>query len=129
MSASSYSTHKDQLCLKVAVPLPVRETFHYAVPGELREKVKVGCRVRVDFRNREVDGYVLEEQPAGRRENLKEILKVLDPEPVFHDSLVPFLTWMADYYLCPIGRLIRSVLPSALSQRAYKTARITEFAC
>jgi len=126
MSASSYSTHKDQLCLKVAVPLPVRETFHYAVPGELREKVKVGCRVRVDFRNREVDGYVLEEQPAGRRENLKEILKVLDPEPVFHDSLVPFLTWMADYYLCPIGRLIRSVLPSALSQRAYKTARITE---
>ena len=37
----------------IAVPLPVTGLFSYLVPGELKEKAKIGVRVRVPFKNRE----------------------------------------------------------------------------
>ena len=56
---------------------------------------------------------------------LKEILDVLDPEPLFPESLVPFLEWMARYYIHPIGQVIQSALPGGLNIKSYKTALLT----
>jgi primosomal protein N' (replication factor Y) len=108
------------------VALPVRETFFYAVPDGLASKAEVGCRVRVPFRNRRVTGYILERVSENSEAGLKEILEILDPEPLFHSGLVPFFQWMADYYLYPIGRLIQSALPGGLNADPYKTGRLTE---
>jgi len=104
----------------------VRETFHYAIPDRLSSQAEVGRRVMVPFRNRKVTGYILNKEEGGQGFELKEILDVLDPEPLFHHGLVPFFKWMADYYLYPLGRLIQSALPGGLNVSTFKTARITE---
>ncbi|MBN1849442.1 MAG: primosomal protein N' [Deltaproteobacteria bacterium] len=120
-------TGKNKYILNVALALPVKKTFSYLIPDHLESKAKVGCRVKIPFSHQKKTGYILEKFPCNDcREDLKEILDVLDPEPLFHDHLIPFFRWMADYYLFPIGRLIESVLPGGLNADLFRTARLTE---
>ncbi|MGE5839011.1 MAG: hypothetical protein ACM34H_03695, partial [Deltaproteobacteria bacterium] len=111
--------------VRVAVTLPVEETYLYLVPRELEPRARVGCRVEVPFGKRKVTGYILEHETRPKVADLKEIVQVLDPEPLFHSSLVPFFQWMSEYYLYPLGRLIQSALPGGINIRLYRTARIT----
>ncbi len=88
---------------------------------------KTGCRALVPFRNQRVIGYVLERETniLQRDEGIRDILDILDPEPLFHRNLVPFLEWMADYYLYPLGRLIQSALPTGLNVTPFQSGRLT----
>ena len=104
----------------------MRETFFYAVPHSLLSRVEIGRRVSVPFRNRKVTGYILEKGHGDQEEGLKEVLEVLDEEPLFPEGLVPFFEWMSEYYLYPIGRFIQSALPGGLNVRPFKTGQITE---
>jgi primosomal protein N' (replication factor Y) len=119
-------TDRHRPYLRVAVALPVRETFFYAIPDNLLSKVEVGRRVSVPFRNRKVIGYILEKRHGDQEEGLKEILEVMDEEPLFPEGLVPFFRWVSDYYLYPVGRFIQSALPGGLNAQPFKTGQITE---
>ncbi|MDZ7698277.1 MAG: DEAD/DEAH box helicase family protein [Deltaproteobacteria bacterium] len=107
--------------LRVAVALPVKGSFSYWVPERLSGSVKPGCRVLVPFNNRNVTGYVLNQEGAAPHRKLKNIIDILDIEPVFLPHMIPFFEWIAEYYLCPIGMVIRAALPEA----HYKTVAIT----
>jgi primosomal protein N' (replication factor Y) (superfamily II helicase) len=115
----------NQTSVRVAVTLPVEETYLYLVPRDLEPGAKVGCRVEVPFGKRKVTGYILEQEAPGEDRDLKEISRVLDAEPLFHRSLVPFFHWMSEYYLYPLGRLIQSALPGGLNIRPYRAATLT----
>ena len=119
-------SNRDLSCLRIAVNVPVDGTFSYAVPKGLVSKANVGCRVLVSFRNRKVTGYILERTAKGYDKELKEIFDVIDPEPLFPKSLVPFFEWMASYYIHPIGQVIQSGLPGGLNIKSYKTALLTQ---
>jgi len=119
-------SNKDFTCLRIAVNVPVDGTFYYAVPEDLRSGANVGCRVLVPFKNRKVMGYILERTGKTHNKELKEIRDVIDPEPLFPESLVPFLEWMARYYIHPIGQVIQSALPGGLNIKSYKTALLTQ---
>ncbi|MBN1103784.1 MAG: primosomal protein N' [Deltaproteobacteria bacterium] len=102
--------------LRVALALPVKETFRYSVPDRFVTRARVGCRVLAPFRTRTVTGYILDaEDRPPRQEELKDILDVLDEEPLFHGNLVPFFDWTAEYYLYPVGRLIQAALPGGIN--------------
>ena len=122
---SNHSTHNKNYILGIAVTLPVKEVFSYNVPDNLISTAKVGCRALVPFRNRKVIGYILGKEVWDGEKGLKDILDVLDPEPLFHHSIVPFFQWMSGYYLYPIGRLIQSALPGGLNVTPFKTGKIT----
>ena len=119
-------TSENLSCLRIAVALPIKETFTYAVPDILVPKAKIGCRVLVPFNNRKVNGYILEKIVRNDQPGLKEIWDVIDPEPMFHRQMVPFFEWMAKYYLHPIGQVIQSALPGGLNEKTFKTAILTE---
>jgi primosomal protein N' (replication factor Y) len=119
-------TGKDRYILGVAITLPVREVFSYSVPDNLVAMAEVGRRVLVPFGSRKVIGYIIKKDLGTIDEGIKDILEILDPEPLFKDNLVPFFQWMADYYLFPIGLLVRSALPSGLNLTPYKSGRITQ---
>ncbi len=119
-------SNEDLSCLRIAVTLPVKGTFSYAVPESLKAKAKIGCRALVPFKNRKVTGYILERISRNNDCGLREISDVLDPEPLFHKQTVPFFEWMAKYYICPIGQVIQSALPGGLNKGFYKTAFLTE---
>jgi primosomal protein N' (replication factor Y) len=117
---------KDKSCLKVAVPLSLRETYTYSVPEHLANKIEVGLRVHVPFGNQKLTGYILEKGSSDHEGDLKEILEILDEKPLFHEGLVPFFQWVADYYLYPIGRLIQAALPGGINVSHFKTGRLTD---
>lgn len=84
-------------------------------------------RVWVPFRNRQVTGYILEQSRGPALEQpLKEILDILDPTPLFHANMVPFFEWISEYYLYPIGQVIKFALPKGLNKDAWKTAVVTD---
>ena len=106
---------KSPCCARIAVARPVKGTFHYRIPPEQAGAARVGCRALVPFRNRTVTGYILERVTAPEDRDLKDVLEIIDPEPLFNDRLVPFLEWMAEYYIYPIGQVIQSALPAGLN--------------
>ena len=109
-------------CLRIAVSVPVKETFFYSVPESLRGLVRMGSRVLVPFNRRRVIGYVVEKIFEMPDRSLKEIEDLPDPEPLFHAEMVPFFKWVAEYYRHPLGLVIHASLPG----ERFKSAALTE---
>ncbi len=111
--------------IEVAVAAPLHRTLTYSVPADVAPAVRPGTRVRVPFGRpsaafgqRSVTGYVLgrtAEAPAGMA--IKKVLDVLDEAPVFPGGMIPLFRWIADYYLYPLGEVIKSALPAGLGTR------------
>jgi primosomal protein N' (replication factor Y) len=100
--------------IRVAIPLPLDTIFHYRVPVHLAGLVQPGKRVFVPFGRRKLTGYILSyaEESAGE---LKEIISVLDREPLFTAGELAFYRWAADYYLNPLGEVIKAALPVGIN--------------
>ncbi len=112
--------------IKVAIALPVDNIFTYAVPEKLSPFVSIGKRVLVPFGRRRVTGYILGLCEALNRKEIKLILDVLDEKPLFPESMVPFFRWIAEYYIHPIGEVIKSALPGGLNIYDLITIAITK---
>ncbi|HDI60302.1 MAG TPA: primosomal protein N' [Desulfobacteraceae bacterium] len=112
--------------VEVAVALPVFGTFSYRVPEIWNDAAVAGARVLVPFKNRRATGYVLGpgEAPAGV--DLLPVEDVLDPAPLLPATMIPWLRWMADYYLHPLGEVIRTALPGGLTDADISIWHLTE---
>ncbi len=105
----------------VVFAVPVTHPFTYRVPPELRGEVKVGCRVLAPFGPRRATGVVVDLPAQTRLANLKQIDDVLDPEPTFSSDMLRLSAWIADYYLCSQGEVLRAALPLGLEVESKKT--------
>jgi primosomal protein N' (replication factor Y) len=100
--------------IEVALPLPVFQTFTYAVEGTPAHPVVAGSRVLVPVRNRRAIGICL--GPAAETiSRTRAILDVPDSEPVLSPALLALCRWISDYYVAPLGIVLRAVLPAALT--------------
>jgi primosomal protein N' (replication factor Y) len=106
-----------KIYIQVAVALPISGTFTYTATGELIEKIAVGKRALVPFSRREVTGYILRIIPSENREGVKDIITVIDAYPLFPPHMVQFFEWLSNYYLYPIGLVIKGALPTGLNVR------------
>jgi primosomal protein N' (replication factor Y) (superfamily II helicase) len=100
--------------VEVAIPLPLDGSFHYLVPERLVPLVVPGKRVLVPFGKRKLTGYLLGATSTAGAE-LKEILEILDEEPLFTASELEFYRWIAGYYLHPLGEVIKMALPAGIN--------------
>lgn len=112
--------------IEVAIALPVYNTYTYSVPATLDELVATGKRVLVPFGQRRVTGYILGQGKDKNQEGIKTALDILDEKPLFPSSMIPFFRWTADYYLHPIGDVIKCALPGGLNLYDFFTIAITE---
>jgi primosomal protein N' (replication factor Y) (superfamily II helicase) len=107
-----------QRYLEVALPVPLRSAFTYAVPDSFNGEELVGRRVLVPFRNRPMVGLGLaltEQAPETKR--IKEIAELLDPLPALPPKLIELGHWISRYYLAPIGETFRAMLPPEIELR------------
>lgn len=107
--------------VKVALNVPTRETFIYAVPPELVDRAVIGCRVSVPFGKRTVEGFIVDHEVSCTVPTVREILAVGEEDPFFRAGELAFYRWLADYYLYPMGKLLAEVIP--VTGRAGKKAR------
>ncbi len=102
--------------VEVALPLPLFQTFTYAVEEGLANPVAVGSRVVVPLRSGKEIGIVVGTSDASPlKRKPKAVLESPDAEPVVGASLLELCRWMADYYIVPLGVTLRTALPAALT--------------
>ena len=108
----------------VILPLPLDGFFTYSVPQPWGEQVKIGIRVLVPFgRSKTYVGIVAKTHkgPLPSDFQIKDILQVMDAEPILLDSQLHLWQWIADYYMSPIGEVYKAALPSGLkAEEGYK---------
>jgi len=110
---------------EVALPIPLDRTFTYAVG--LGVELQRGARVIVPFRNEKLVGVVMElHRNAPTEFEAKPIETVLDEEPLLSDHLLELAAWMAQYYLAPVGEVLRGMLPLTAEVRRTVYYRITD---
>jgi len=107
--------------VEVALPVPLRSTFTYAVPASMNgvsHDSLVGRRVVVPFRNRAMLGVVTAETDRPPESaKIREIAEALDHLPALPPKLIELGEWISRYYLAPIGETFRGMLPPEVELR------------
>jgi primosomal protein N' (replication factor Y) len=109
----------------VALPVPLDQTFTYAVNGGAPV---VGARVLVPFSGQKLMGVVVrvhEDAPVDDFE-VKPVQQVLDDAAVLPDDLMKLAAWIASYYVAPLGEVLRGMLPLAAEVKRHFFYRIAE---
>ncbi|MFL5489260.1 MAG: primosomal protein N' [Gemmatimonadaceae bacterium] len=102
--------------VEVALPLPLFQTFTYGVEDGLSNPVEIGSRVVVPLRSgKEVGICVGLSDVSPLKRKPKAIIESPDDQPAVSASLLGLCRWMADYYIVPLGVVLRTVLPAALT--------------
>src|SRR6266852_7715629 len=115
---------------EVALPVPLRLAFTYAIPDRLAGSIFAGSRVLVPFRNRAMTGVVVEvpsrrPDPA-RVKTVKEIVEALDPIPALTPKLLELGRWVGGYYVAPLGEVFRAMLPPQVDLRHERELLLTD---
>ena len=111
---------KSAKIVEIAIPLYLDRTFHYLVPEELLERAISGRRALVPFGTRRLTGYILGDAVGTAVTNLKEIIEVLDSEPLWTAGELEFFRWTATYYQHPLGEVVRTALPAGINIQTRK---------
>lgn len=102
----------------ITLPIPF-DSFTYLVPSDMETRVMRGCRVVVPLgKNKIYTGVVLNTHnntPKGVE--VKAIIEVLDDHPVVNEQQFTFWQWIANYYLCPLGDVMKAALPGAMKPK------------
>ena len=111
------------IIIEIAIPLYLDRAFHYLVPESLREQALTGRRALVpfgQFGNRKLTGYILGNVTVSPFPILKEIIAVLDNEPLWTAKELEFFRWTSSYYQHPLGEVVRTALPAGINIQTRK---------
>lgn len=99
---------------EIIIPLALPKNYTWLVPDHLKEQVNVGCRVEVNLGKNKKYAGIIKELHKKKPEFFepKEILNVLDVEPVVYEQQLQLWEWMASYYMCSEGEVMAAALPS-----------------
>ncbi len=115
------------MLVEVALPRTAPFPLTYEVPEELIPYCTLGSRVRVPVRSKEATGIVVAEGSAADipPESIRPISEVLDSEPPLPEHLLDLARFVSDYYRCPLGETLASMLPPGLLRPDAETAALT----
>src|SRR3954462_5882651 len=100
--------------VRVIIDRSIQRELDYAIPELLAEKIGIGSRVRVPFRERSALATVvglLEESDA---QGIRPIEGLVGDGPILSGKLIELARWMSVYYCCPIEAVMRSLLPQVI---------------
>lgn len=106
----------------VILPLPLEGFFTYALPENLQGSDLFGYRVLVPLgRSLTYTAMVARCHDEKPQFPLRDIISVLDPKPMLLPQQFKLWTWIADYYMSPIGEVYKAAMPSGLkAEEGYK---------
>ena len=99
---------------EVIIPLAVPKNYTWSIPAHLLDRVQPGVRVEVIFgKNKKYAGLIKQvHQQKPEFIETKDILNVLDQEPVLFDEQLKLWEWIGNYYMCSEGEVMIAALPS-----------------
>lgn len=115
--------------LEVILPVPVGQKFTYSVAEDEACHVVVGSRVVVPFgKSKLYTGIVVAIHNEAPQQNfeIKEITELLDDKPIVGPTELRLWQWIADYYMCLPGDVMKAALPSGLKITSETAISIVE---
>ncbi len=107
------------------------KTFSYLIPGEMKEKIRIGQAILVPFgRQGLVNAFCVgfsDYLPDGIK--AKKVSRILDENPLFSIDYLKLLEWVANYYCCDLVTVLNAAIPMKLIEKASKTEFAVEFIC
>ncbi|WP_152267916.1 replication restart helicase PriA [Agriterribacter humi] len=102
------------LFAEIIIPLALPKNYTWQIPYHLKDKAKTGCRVEVILgKNKKYAGIIKRlhgNKPVAFEP--KDILNVLDTEPIVFEQQMKLWEWIAQYYMCSEGEVMAAALPS-----------------
>jgi primosomal protein N' (replication factor Y) len=116
-----------RLVASVALSTGPDRVYDYLVPAAFSDSdrpdslLEPGRRVKIPFGrgNRSVVGYCVRlETRQVDPSRLKQIVQVVDSMSLLAPAMLRLTRWMADYYICPWGQVLETVVPAAVRGQA-----------
>src|SRR5216110_2568285 len=100
--------------VRVVVDRAIHRELDYAVPEELAERIGVGSRVRVPFRDKSALATVVGVLEHSEAKGIRPIEAIIGDAPILSEQLLELARWISAYYCCPIETVMRSLLPQVI---------------
>ena len=115
--------------VEVAVPVYVRQTFTYRLPGDMARRAAPGCRVLVPFGKKYLTAFIVDVHESLAAEvdeaDLKDVEELLDESPIITSEVLGLTHWVADYYFAPWGECLRAALPAGATSISEQVLSLT----
>jgi primosomal protein N' (replication factor Y) (superfamily II helicase) len=112
---------------RVVFPLPLDQSFLYAVPEAFRAAARPGARVIAPLGPRRQNGFIVavttDPPPAGVK--VKELIKVLDDRPFRDERFLAFTGRLSAEFHSSWGDILQTALPPSLAERTKVTVVLT----
>lgn len=116
------------LYARVVFPLPLDQSFLYAVPEKHRAAARPGARVVAPLGTKRRNGFIValtSEVPAAGMK-IKELVEVLDERPFRDERFLEFTGVLSEEFRAPWGEILQASLPPSLAARTKVTVRLTD---
>src|SRR2546422_4912015 len=100
--------------IRVVVDRAIHRELDYALPEELAERIGVGSRVRVPFRDKSALATVVGVLEHSEAKGIRPIEAIIGDAPILSEQLLELARWISAYYCCPIETVMRSMLPQVI---------------
>jgi primosomal protein N' (replication factor Y) (superfamily II helicase) len=105
--------------VNIALDIPADKLFTYEVPDNLRQDIQIGKRVFVPFGRKKRSGYIVEIRDSCSLETVKSIVEILDEESLFSEQDLKFYSWIAGYFIYPLGKALAEIIPAGPEKKDY----------
>ena len=91
----------------------IDHAFDYRIPPDLSSDIDIGRIIQVPFKNRIEVGYIvkIKDESELKDREIKDILKIVENRPVFDPERLELINWISEYYIQPLGSVIKFFLP------------------
>jgi primosomal protein N' (replication factor Y) len=100
--------------VRVIIDRGIRRELDYSVPETLADRIAIGSRVRVPFREKSALATVLATLGQSDAKGIRPIEALVGEAPALTPSLLELAHWMSAYYCCPLETVMRSLLPQVI---------------
>jgi primosomal protein N' (replication factor Y) len=107
---------------KVTLDQCLSKTLDYLVPEHLREQIEVGMRVIVPLRGNPKEGTVTELCSESSFSTLAPLAEIVS-KPLVSSNLLQLASWVASYYLAPLRKVLKLLVPSPIRENKSQKKR------
>jgi primosomal protein N' (replication factor Y) (superfamily II helicase) len=115
---------------EVAVPIYIRQTFTYRLPGDMSSRAQTGCRALVPFGKKFLTAFIVDLHETLQSEvdesDIKDIEELLDESPIITPEILELTRWVSDYYVAPWGECLRAALPAGATSISEQVLSLTD---
>ncbi len=110
----------------VLLDVSIHKALDYAIPVDIAASIEKGVSVEVPLRGRRTQGFVVEVKETSEVANPRPIVRALSVGPVLTLELFELAIWISRYYVCPLGKVLKTMLPAGVRKntRAKQQMRI-----